>query len=171
MFSTTRLVSGETRRVAGESRALPRAETACPLPRNHIATAALMSREARTRASPCLQVGLFFLAGRTNRLAPNCFGAEASSANVSVTCESQASALLPTRPGRRGFSCNMTANDNQNCSNPVNRRARSRSRRTNRPRRERKRRHIPNSFIQQDSDMTQCHARQNRAWRSSARSL
>src|SRR5215470_17075207 len=55
MFSTTRLVSGETRRVAGESRALPRAETACPLPRNHIATAALMSREARTRASPCLR--------------------------------------------------------------------------------------------------------------------
>src|ERR1700757_273623 len=48
MFSTTRLVSGETRRVAGESRALPRAETACPLPRNHIATAALMSRETRT---------------------------------------------------------------------------------------------------------------------------
>src|SRR5215831_17696429 len=54
MFSTNRLVSGETRRVAGESRALPRA-TACPLPRNHIATAALMSREARTRASPCLR--------------------------------------------------------------------------------------------------------------------
>src|SRR5215472_8757665 len=55
MFSTNRLISGETRRVVGESRALPRAETACPLPRDHIATAALMSREARTRASPCLR--------------------------------------------------------------------------------------------------------------------
>ena len=39
---------------------------------------------------------------RTNRLAPNCFGAEASSANVSVV--TKPSAPPSCQPGWRGFS-------------------------------------------------------------------
>jgi hypothetical protein len=53
--------------------------------------------------------GLSLSGSGTNRLAPNCFGAEASSANVS--CIISASPLTPSQG--RGFSCNMTANDNQ----------------------------------------------------------